>query len=104
MTSMIRLSNGVTVVPKPRLHPLELRCQEFEVMFFLVNPPSLITEKFPSILNPKLKFPVLYDGATSLTTADVVHNCRPSDDLTSSRRILSTESQTHCCQSSVHGH
>ena len=37
-------------IPRPKLHPQELRFQEFEVRF-LVNLLSLITEKFLSILS-----------------------------------------------------
>ena len=51
MTSMIRLLNPVIRAPRLRLHPRELRYQEFEVKS-LVNLPSLIMEKFQPILSP----------------------------------------------------
>ena len=50
MTNLTRSPNHVTLVPRPRLHPQDLRFQEFEVRF-LVNLPSLIMEKFLSIPN-----------------------------------------------------
>ena len=46
MTSMIRSPSHVTHVPRPRLHPQELRFQEFEVKF-LVTLLLLIMEKLP---------------------------------------------------------
>ena len=73
MTSLTRLPNHVTPAPRPKLHPQELRFQEFEVSFF--GELTFIDHGEVSI-NPqsKLQFLLLYDGATSLTTAFVVQN------------------------------
>ena len=49
-----QITNHATLVPKPRLHPRELRFQEFEVRFLdelTFIRLSLIMEKFLSILN-----------------------------------------------------
>ena len=80
MTSLTRLPNHVTPAPRPKLHPQELRFQKFEVSFF--GELTFIDHGEVSI-NPqsKLQFLLLYDGATSLTTAFVVQNYR-SDSVT----------------------
>ena len=82
MTSLIRLPNHVTPVPRPKLHLRELRFQEFEVRF-LVSLPLTFIDHGEVPINPesKLQFLLLYDGATSLTTAFVVQNYR-SDSVT----------------------
>ena len=68
MTSTKVLSNHVALVPRQKLHPHVQEFQEFEELSFIdhgevsINPGS------------KLQFLMIYDGATSLTTAYVVQN------------------------------
>ena len=73
MTSLIRSQNHVTLVPRPRLHPRELRFPEFEVRF-LVNLLSLTMEEFLSILNQNFSSYFYMMVQPSLTTAFVVQN------------------------------
>ena len=73
MTSLIRSQNHVTLVPRPRLRPRELRFPEFEVRF-LVNLPSLTMEEFLSILNQNFSSYFYMVVQPSLTTAFVVQN------------------------------
>ena len=72
---MIRLPNPVIHVPRLRLHPRELRYQELEVRSLVTGELTFIGHGEVSI-NPqsKLQFLLLYNGATSLTTAYVVQN------------------------------
>ena len=79
MTSMNRLSNHVTHVARQRSHHLALRFQESGVKFF--RELSFIDHgEVPIKRTSKLQFLLIYDGATSLTTAYVVQN--RTDSLT----------------------